>query len=196
VNVSGKQKELPLKTTTMTLSAALIACLTVVGCGRENTPTGGASAAAPSVATPQTEVDKARFLLAAEPAGAKGVRDARNDAKDGDDVVMVGRIGGEKQPWVEGRAAFRVVDAAFKPCNEREDDGCKTPWDYCCDDTDELHKGMATVKVVDSAGKTVPVDARELLGVKELQTVVVKGKAKRDVQGNLTVLASGLYVRR
>jgi hypothetical protein len=39
------------------------------------------------------------------------------------------------------------------------------------------------------------VDARELLGVKELQTVVVKGKAKRDEQGNLTVLASGVYPR-
>jgi hypothetical protein len=33
------------------------------------------------------------------------------------------------------------------------------------------------------------------LGAKELSTVVVKGKAKRDDAGNLTVLASGVYVR-
>jgi hypothetical protein len=181
---------------TMTLSAALLAGLAVVGCGQENTPAGGASAAAPAAAIPQAAAAKGRFLLAAEPAGAQGVRDARKDAKDGDHVVVVGRIGGEKQPWVEGRAAFRVVDAAFTPCSEREGDACQTPWDYCCEDTDDLHKGMATVKVVDDGGKTVPVDARALLGVKELQTVVVKGKAKRDEQGNLTVLASGLYVRR
>ena len=37
-------------------------------------------------------------------------------------------------------------------------------------------------------------DARELLKVKELSTVVIKGKAKRDADGNLTVLANGVYV--
>lgn len=181
---------------TITLSAALFAALAVFGCNRETAPARGDSVAAPPAAIPQEALDKGRFLLTTEPAGAKGIRAARKDAKDGDDVVIVGRIGGERQPWVEGRAAFRVVDAAFTPCNEKGDDGCKTPWDYCCDDSDELHQGMATVKVVDGEGKTVPVDARKLLDVKELQTVVVKGKAKRDEQGNLTVLASGLYVRR
>ena len=39
------------------------------------------------------------------------------------------------------------------------------------------------------------VDAGELLSVKELSTVVVKGKAQRDDSGNLTVLASGVYVK-
>lgn len=169
------------------LSCALCVGLLAAGCGRESTPSAGPSA--------PTTAEKGQYLLPEEPAGAKGVRAARTDAKDGEDVVVVGRIGGERNPWVAGRAAFRVVDAAFKPCNEKDDDDCKTPWDYCCDDTDELHKGMATVKVVDGQGKTVGVDARELLGVKELQTVVVKGKAKRDEQGNLTVLASALYVR-
>ena len=39
-------------------------------------------------------------------------------------------------------------------------------------------------------------DARELLKVKELSTVVVKGKAQRDDVGNLTVIASGVYVKK
>ena len=39
-------------------------------------------------------------------------------------------------------------------------------------------------------------DARELLKVKELSTVVIKGKAKRDADGNLTVLANGVYVKK
>lgn len=39
-------------------------------------------------------------------------------------------------------------------------------------------------------------DARELLKVKELSTVVVKGKAQRDDAGNLTVIASGVYVKK
>ena len=55
---------------------------------------------------------------------------------------------------------------------------------------------MVEHKFVDEQGQTVAVDARELLGLKESQMVVVQGKAKRDEQGNLTVLAEGLYVRR
>ena len=38
--------------------------------------------------------------------------------------------------------------------------------------------------------------ARQLLDVKELSTVVVAGKAQRDDAGNLTVLASGVYVKK
>jgi hypothetical protein len=51
------------------------------------------------------------------------------------------------------------------------------------------------VKVVGDDGRPVPTDARQLLGIKELQTVVVHGRAKRDDAGNLTVLADGVYVR-
>jgi hypothetical protein len=175
----------------LTLCLALFAAFLAAGCGMQGT----SSDTSPTVSAPRAAAEKTPFLLAAEPAGAKGVTDARMDAKDGDDVVVFGRIGGEKKPWVDGRAAFWVVDSAFKACNDKADDDCKTPWDYCCDDPGELHKGMATVKIVDGEGKTIAVDARELLGVKELQTVVVKGKAKRDEQGNLTVLASGVYPR-
>ena len=49
--------------------------------------------------------------------------------------------------------------------------------------------------MVDNKGDAVRTPARELLGVKESQTVVVRGKAKRDDKGNLTVLATGVYVR-
>jgi hypothetical protein len=42
----------------------------------------------------------------------------------------------------------------------------------------------------------VKADARELLKVKELSTVVVKGKAQRDAAGNLTVVASGVFMKK
>ena len=51
------------------------------------------------------------------------------------------------------------------------------------------------VKIVDASGKTVAMDAKKSLGLKELQTVVVRGRAKRDETGNLTVLADGVFVR-
>lgn len=168
------------------LTACLMAApFTFVGCGTSPTPE--------AVSGPSAE-GKA-FVLDAEPAAAQGVKDARADAKDADEVTVVGRIGGDTNPWIEGQAAFLVVDNGLKPCNEKDDDACETPWDYCCD-TDALPTHKAMVKFVDAEGKTVATDARKLLGLKELQTVVVHGKAKRDEAGNLTVLADGIYVRK
>lgn len=168
-----------------TLVITMIASLAgLAGCG--------STATSPSSDVPSAE--GAAYRLAEEPAAAKGVKEAKEASKDGEDVTLVGRIGGDTNPWIEGQAAFLIVDPALKPCNEKDDDACPTPWDYCCDAGD-LPANKAMVKVVDSSGKTVATDARKLLGLKELQTVVVQGKAKRDEAGNLTVLAEGVFVR-
>jgi hypothetical protein len=89
-------------------------------------------------------------------------------------------------------AAFTIVDEKVPYC--APDEGCPTPWDYCCE-TDAVKDNIATIKIVNDAGKPVASDARELLNVKELSTVVVQGKAKRDDQGNLTVAATKVFVR-
>ena len=60
----------------------------------------------------------------------------------------------------------------------------------------KLPTAMALVKFVDDSGSIVKADAKELLGVKELSTIVVKGEAKRDEAGNLTILASGVFVKQ
>jgi hypothetical protein len=161
-----------------------------VGCGQTENPT-GATTTHPDM--PPSEAGK-KLLLSDAPKSLQEVIQARETAKDGQDVVVVGRIGGDVNPWVEGRAAFTIVDPSLVPCNEKPGDSCTTPWDYCCD-TDRLPKSKATVKFVDEQGKTLTTDARKLLGLKELQTVVVRGKAKRDDAGNLTVVASGLFVQ-
>jgi hypothetical protein len=164
------------------LSAAVVGV--VAGCG--SSPS-GTTAAGPSP-------EGAAYRLATEPPGATTVKDARANAKNEDKITLVGRIGGDVNPWIEGQAAFLVVDTSLKPCNEMHDDACKTPWDYCCD-AGELPAHKALVKFVDGSGKPVATDARKLLGVKELQTVVVHGIANRDEAGNLTVLADGVFVR-
>ena len=174
------------RTTTM-CGVLLGATWLLVGCGQPAAPPASATKA------PAPKIDGTKFVLAEEPADAKTVDEVREAAKDGDDVVIVGRIGGDRDPWVAERAAFLIVDPSRIPCNERTGDSCKTPWDYCCET--DLAKSKATIKFVDDAGKTLANDARQLLGIKELQTVVVKGQAKRDEAGNLTVLASGLFVR-
>lgn len=159
----------------------------VVGCGQAPT----ASAPQASQVSPVPSAAGKEILLTEEPTDAKPVADAREGAEDGAEVTVLGRIGGGVNPWVEGRAAFTIVDPKVEYCQPGE--GCPTPWDYCCK-TDQLPGNRAMIKVVNSAGETVEEDARKLLGVKELQTVVVKGKAKRDEAGNLTVLAERVFV--
>ena len=152
----------------------------------------GAPSSKPVTSAPSSE--GAAYILASEPAGAKGVKEARKSAENDKEVTLVGRIGGDVNPWVEGQAAFLVVDSELKPCNEKGDDACETPWDYCCD-SDVLPSSKVMVKIVDKSGKAVATDARKMLGVKELQTIVVHGRAKRDEAGNLTLLADGVFVR-
>jgi hypothetical protein len=151
--------------------------------------------------TPQQETPTApsaeaqKFLLASEPTGGLEVIAAREQTKSDDDVVVIGRIGGSTDPWVKGQTAFTIVDPSLKACSDIEGDSCPTPWDYCCV-TDQLKTGTALVKVVDAAGKPLASDAKDFLKLHELDTVVARGKAVRDEAGNLTVLASGLYVRK
>ena len=74
---------------------------------------------------------KAKYVLASEPTGVKGIKEIKQKAKDGEEVVIVGRIGGSKTPFT-GRAAFTVVDTSFVPCNEKEEpEDSLTPWDFC-----------------------------------------------------------------
>lgn len=169
---------------TQLLAIAMLFAL-ALGCNTEATP--------PVASKPSTEAEK--YLLSEEPANALSVIGAKESAKDGEEVTLVGRIGGSESPFVAGRAAFTLVDTTLVPCNERAGDSCQTPWDYCCD-TDQLPKATAVVKVVDDQGQTIAMDGKKELGLKELQTIVVRGKAKRDEAGNLTVTSPAIFVKK
>ena len=127
-------------------------------------------------------------LLSAPLEDAKGVATVLQESESGDVVSIVGRIGGSAEPFVNGVAAFTIVEPTL-PYEET----CTTPWDYCCQ-TDKLKDNTAFIKIVDAQGQPLAANARELLGVKELTTVMVSGKANRDKQGNLTVLAEKVHV--
>ena len=102
--------------------AACVALLVVVGCSQENSTT-------TSPATPAS--DGSKYLLTAEPEGATDVIKLREESQDQDEVVVVGRIGGSENPWIDGRAAFSIVDTSLKSCAECGSDDCPKPWDYC-----------------------------------------------------------------
>lgn len=166
--------------------------LTLTGCSPDATTS---QAPERANANPMGIVGASKVLLAAEPEAAHDVIEVRETVSDGDDVVIVGRIGGSGNPWIEGRAVFSIVDGSLKACSDIPGDECPQPWDYCCE-TSMLPTATALVKVVDEKGDLLKVDAKQLLDVKELSTVVVKGKAQRDKAGNLTVLASGVFVKK
>src|SRR3712207_479211 len=52
----------------------------------------------------------AGLVLAESPSGAKDVADVRKTAKDGDTVVVRGRVGGREHPFTEGRATLVLMD--------------------------------------------------------------------------------------
>jgi len=89
----------------------LVSIVTVLSAGCSNsTDTGPALSKA--------KVDPAPYLLAAEPEGGLDVIAARESAKNDDTVVVVGRVGGGLNPWVESRAAFQIVDPSILACSD------------------------------------------------------------------------------
>jgi hypothetical protein len=85
------------------------------------------------------------------------------------------------------------VDPSLKACNEIEGDNCPHPWDFCCE---ELKDAKVLIKVVDDSGNVVRSRAKELLGLLELDTVVVRGKVVRDEKNDFTVMATGVFVKK
>lgn len=116
------------------------------------------------------------FVAAAEPAGAVSVSDAKASAKEGDEIVVRGQVGGSAKPVVDGRAVFTLADPAkLKSCNQKPGDTCGTPWDYCCHTPQEIAAATLSVQVVGPDGRPVAADVAAS-GVTPLATVVVKGR--------------------
>lgn len=174
----------------LTLAALVTALAPTAGCGTAPAPPPSSSPTATEVS-----IDASRYKLNDEPDGAIGVIAARESADDGAPLVLVGRIGGEANPWIDGRAAFTLLDASMSVVAEGEVSGegelCKAD---CC--ANVRTSCTALVKVVDDQGKLVPVDSRKLLGLKESDMVVVQGTAKKDENGNFVMLAKGVYIRK
>lgn len=166
---------------TLHLSLCLIAGL-ASGCGADEIE---------SLPLPVSELPE-RFLLTEEPAGAVDAGAARAAAVQGERLVVRGVVGGSPTPFVNGLAAFTVVDPALKSC-VGDGTGCATPWDYCCVDPKALVEGSVTVEFRDGTSP-LPAGARGFHGLDHLSPVVVAGRAEVDERGNVTVVAAGLYL--
>ena len=160
----------------------LLAVLLAPACGRSQ----------PHDAAPVSDVPET-FHLASVPQGAKTVREVITSAQDGEPVTITGRVGGAKKVFVDGYAAFTIVDASLHPCGEASMDECKTPWDYCCVPPDEIAANAVSVELV-ADGRPLKASPRGFHGLDLLKTVVVQGKVAKDASGNVRVLATGVHV--
>ncbi len=165
-----------------------LSLLAIVVCGCSESP----SSRSENTATATETAGGTQYLASEEPQNALNVGEARTAAKTDDSITIVGRIGGSAEPFVDGLAAFTLVDMKVEYC--AADEGCPTPWDYCCKQ-DEVKDNIATVKLIDAQGNPIAEDARKLLGVKELSVVVAEGTARRDDSGNLTIAATKIFIR-
>jgi len=117
-------------------------------------------------------------LFATAPTGEPvGVGAMKQAAKQGDRVIVVGRIGGSKDPFLADRAMVTIVDPSVKLCGEAEpeNDHCATPWDFCCEPRENLRK--MSIAVVVNGADAAPI-AHTLLGqggLKPGARVVVEG---------------------
>ena len=92
-------------------------------------------------------------------------------AKDGDAVVIRGKVGGGEEPMAKNRAMMTILDPSVQTCDTMPGDTCKTPWDACCESTEKIAANSATVQVVDANGKPLAATLENVAGLKPLSKV-------------------------
>ncbi|MAT68387.1 MAG: hypothetical protein CMJ58_02580 [Planctomycetaceae bacterium] len=122
------------------------------------------------------------------------------------EVVMVGIVGAVTNPYsqtqpdfpfVKGQATVFLSDPGFV-AEQNTDAHQHAPGEECafCEaHAADAADAVALVRFVDDAGKPIKIDARDLLGLKPGQTLVVKGVAKAEAGDMLIVDATGAYIR-
>ena len=140
------------------LLSTLLIVIAVGGC-KDSSTSPGAPATTPT------------WLLAAMPSGAIPVAEAKQSAREGEQVVVRGRIGGRRDPMNTNVAVFVMIDPAIPHC---EIGACKTPWDYCCETPESITSNSATVQLVGDTGKSMNIDLGKH-ALKPLDEIVVVG---------------------
>ncbi len=139
------------------LLSTLLIVIALGGCGDSPAP----AAPAPTPA----------WLVAAMPTGAIPVAEAKQSAREGDQVVVRGRIGGRREPMNANVAVFVMIDPAIPHCKIGV---CKIPWDYCCETPESITINSATVQLVGDTGKPMNIDLGKHT-LKPLDEIVVVG---------------------
>lgn len=168
------------------ISSIITGTLFLTGCGDP-------AAQSTTDATNATKASSPSWILTAAPENATSITDAKASAKEGDEIVLRGRIGGRKEPIGEGSPVFTMMDLAIPHCGQNPDDRCATPWDYCCETPETIATNSATVQVLDASGQseTTSLIASGLSALDEILVVGTVGPRPNDQV--LTIRATGIY---
>jgi len=130
------------------------------------------------------------------PSNPLSVVEARQRAKKGDTLTLVGVIGGRPTPFVENRAAFILADEHnITACSKREGDNCQTPWDYCCETPDKIKESTVMIQVVGKNNKVLKESLKGFGGLKELSKVIIQGVFDDNTtEENVIINAVGIYI--
>jgi len=121
------------------------------------------------------------------------------------EVTVVGQIGGMPNvwpdlhpnfPWYEKQASFFVVDkkiAAMFAEHAKHHGGKSSNCAFCQSLAAKNATAVAVVNLVDENGEIIRMDTRQLLGLKDNQTVVIHGKARLLGGSMLVIDADGVY---
>ena len=130
---------------------------------------------------PQTrEVNEtlpSHFFTTERPANVKNLVEVKKNAKAGDEVTFLARIGGRKfGSFVPTLSMMIVADPKLLSCElMADDDHCDTPEDYCCEDPMALTQGLATIRFMKNETDTYPFTVEGVGGMEVLKYVVVEG---------------------
>jgi hypothetical protein len=174
-----------MKLLTITLTA-----FALFGCNTEE-PT--KEITAPTVATSLPN----SFFTSDRPANVQDLDAVKKEAKKGDDVTFLARIGGRKNAsFVPTLSMMIVADPSLKSCElMSEEEHCATPEDYCCENRELLNQGLATVRFLDDEGEAYPFSIDGDQGLETLKYVVIEGTLRdSNDKGLFIVDASKVWV--
>ncbi len=169
---------------TLLLTAATGLLLAISGCKQAT------SEQSSQTTTPAQQADQNAWLLTNAPEGAVSITQARANGKEGDTVVIRGRIGGRHSPISADSPIFTIVDLGLDYCGQHDDDGCPTPWDYCCETKSTITNNSATVQLI-TENTVNPIAA----GLEALDEVILIGTVgPRPTDEVFTIRATGIYL--
>ena len=145
---------------------------------------------------PEVLAIRNRFLKVSTEKAETPVAEIRRSLKSGElkagtpFTVRVRINAGEFPPFVNGSAKFFVTDATGHDGDESHDPH-ECP--FCRRDVKSM---MALVEFHNEAGKIIPMDARELFGVKDFELLVIEGTGQFDSEDVLLLTASAMSIVR
>ena len=104
------------------------------------------SAAKPT-STSGAVIPASHFIVGDKPANAPMLTEVKAESKVGDKVMFEARVGGRSEVFVKDVAIFMAADPRLVSCDQRPGDHCSVPWDYCCEDSNLMKAGTATINL-------------------------------------------------